>query len=79
MFDPTEVDRELAQAVLNAHATNSEGAKRLNDIQSEITAAVNSATALDTPMGCREFSKFLNSKLAEITDVVESASLDAES
>lgn len=75
----TDADRELAQAVLNAHATTAEGAKRLNDIQSEITAAVNSATALDTPMGAREFSKFLNSKLAEISDVVKTASLDAES
>lgn len=75
----TDADRELAQAVLNAHATTAEGAKRLNDIQSEITAAVNSATALDTPMGAREFSKFLNSKLAEISDVVKTASLDAAS
>lgn len=73
-----EADRELAQAVLNAHATTAESAQRLNDIQVIVREAVNS-TALDTPMGRREFKRFLIGKIEEIRGVLTTAKLDAES
>ncbi|SKO35446.1 Biofilm regulator BssS [Mycobacteroides abscessus subsp. abscessus] len=74
-----DADRRLAQALLNAHATTAEGARSLNDIQKEIETATNSATALDTPMGAREFQRFLSSKMRQIADVLKTAQLDAQS
>jgi hypothetical protein len=74
-----DADRQLAEVLLNAHATTADGAKRLNDIQKEVEAAVNAQPALDTPMGKREFQKFINGKLKEVGDIIRSASLDAKS
>lgn len=74
-----EADRKLAQAVLNAHATSADAAKKLNGIQAEIEAAVKAQTALDTPLGAREFRRFLVGKIKDISDVVQNAQLDAQS
>lgn len=74
-----DADRKLAEAVLRAHASSAQGAKKLNAIQAEIESAVKAQTALDTPLGAREFSRFLANKLKDISDVVQSSALDAQS
>jgi hypothetical protein len=74
-----DADRQLAEVLLNAHATTADGAKRLNDIQNEVETAVNAQPALDTPAGKRNFQQFINGKLKEIADVILLASLDAQS
>ncbi|MGV9798810.1 DUF4226 domain-containing protein [Mycobacterium sp. NPDC003449] len=72
-------DRSLAAAVLSAHSTSIEGKAKLATLQQSIEDAVNRQTALDTPMGAREFQKFLLSKQKEIIEVVATADLDDKS
>lgn len=72
-------DRTLAAAVLSAHSNSVEGKAKLATLQQSIEDAVNRQTALDTPMGAREFQKFLLSKQKEIIDVVAQADLDDKS
>ena len=74
-----DADRSLAEAVLNAFSSTVQGKQKLAALQQEIEDAVNRQTALDTPMGAREFQKFLGSKQKEIIDVVASADLDDKS
>ncbi|GAT07706.1 DUF4226 domain-containing protein [Mycolicibacterium novocastrense] len=74
-----EADRTLAAAVLNAFSNTVEGKQKLAVLQQSIEDAVNRQTALDTPMGAREFQKFLLSKQKEIIDVVAEADLDDKS
>lgn len=65
-------DRALAEALSSAHAATVEGLRRLDAIAAEIDRAVanQAAIGLDTPMGAREFQKFLIAKQREIFEVV---------
>jgi hypothetical protein len=74
-----EADRTLSEAVLNAYSNTVAGKQKLSSLQQSIEDAVNRQTSLDTPMGAREFQKFLLSKQKEIIDVVNSADLDDKS
>ena len=70
-----DADRVLAGALASAHATTVEGLSRLDAIAEEIADAVQrqAALATDTPMGAREFQKFLIAKQREIMAVVSTA------
>ena len=74
-----QLDLEVITAVLNAHAKHTEGVAALEQLQSDIEAAVASRTDLDTPAGARSFQRYLIDKLREIRAVVETADLDATS
>ncbi len=74
-----EVDLQVVTAVLNAHATHADGVTKLGRLQREIEQAVSTRTDLDTPVGAREFQRFLIGRLRAIRDVVENAGLDAAS
>jgi hypothetical protein len=66
------VDQVLSEALASAHAATVEGLSRLDAISTEIDAAVQNqaALALDTPVGKREFRKFLIAKQREIGAVI---------
>jgi hypothetical protein len=70
-----DADRVLAEVLASAHAAMRESVRRLDAIADEIERAVplHAELALDTPMGVREFQKFLVSKQREITAVVADA------
>ncbi|MGZ4514614.1 MAG: DUF4226 domain-containing protein [Mycobacterium sp.] len=70
-----DADRVLAEVLTSAHAAMREGARRLDAIAEQIDhATVHQASlAVDTPMGAREFQRFLLDKQREITAVVEDA------
>ncbi|BBU20242.1 DUF4226 domain-containing protein [Mycobacterium xenopi] len=75
-----DADRVLVDALVSAHAATVESAARLDAIAAEIDHAVQNqaALALDTPVGAREFQKFLLTKQREILAVVAHAhELDA--
>lgn len=67
-----DADRALADALASAHAATVEGVRRLDEIAAEIDRAVanQAAIGLDTPMGAREFQRFLIAKEREIQAVV---------
>ncbi|BBX98955.1 DUF4226 domain-containing protein [Mycobacterium lacus] len=70
-----DADRALAEALASAHAVVHESVRRLDAIAAEIDHAVPNQTdlAVDTPMGGREFQRFLVAKQREIADVVTNA------
>ncbi len=70
-----DADRVLAEALNSAYAAMREGAGRLDAIADQIDHATvhQAALAIDTPMGAREFQRFLLAKQREITAVVEEA------
>ncbi|HYB38471.1 MAG TPA: DUF4226 domain-containing protein [Mycobacterium sp.] len=70
-----DADRVLADALASAHAATVEGTGRLDTITAEIDDAVQkqAALALDSPMGAREFQRFLIAKQREIIAVVAHA------
>jgi vacuolar-type H+-ATPase subunit E/Vma4 len=70
-----EADRALAEALARAHTATLESIRRLDAIAAEIDGAVKnqSALALDTAIGAREFQKFLIAKQQEISSVVSEA------
>jgi Domain of unknown function (DUF4226) len=75
-----QADRGLEEALARAHAAIVDGASRLDAIEAEIDRAVESQVAMgiDTPIGAREFQKFLIAKQREIFAVVSDAhELDA--
>lgn len=74
-----DADRSLAEAVLNAHANVVAGQQKLASMQQSIEDAVSKQTALDTPVGAREFSKFLLSKQKDLLDLATNADLDDKS
>lgn len=65
----------LNEVLTSAHEAARESVRRLNSIAEQIDqATVNQADlALDTPMGAREFQKFLMAKQREIASVVTEA------
>jgi hypothetical protein len=70
-----EADRVLAEALSSAHAATRESIRRLDAIGEEIDRAATDRAALgvDTPIGVREFQRFLVDKQREITSVVADA------
>jgi Domain of unknown function (DUF4226) len=70
-----DADRVLEEVITGAHTAMREGARRLDAIAEQIDhAAVHRAQlAVDTPMGAREFQRFLLAKQREIAAVVEEA------
>lgn len=71
----SDADRVLTDVLTTAHAAARESVRRLDAIAEQIDRAVvqQAALAVDTPMGAREFQKFLLSKQREITTVVAGA------
>ena len=70
-----DADRVLAEAIAEAHAVLRESVSRLDAIAAEIDriASGQADPAVDTPMGAREFQKFLVAKQREIAAVVAHA------
>jgi hypothetical protein len=70
-----DADRVLAEALAEAHAVLRESVSRLDAIAAEIdrVASGHADPAVDTPMGAREFQKFLVAKQREIAAVVAHA------
>lgn len=70
-----DADRVLTEVVASAHAAIRESIRRLDAIADEIDRAVphHADLAVDTPLGAREFQKFLIAKQREIAAVVADA------
>ena len=70
-----DADRVLADVLASAHAATRESIRRLDSIAEEIDRAATgrSYLAVDTPMGAREFHRFLADKQREIATVVDNA------
>src|ERR1700758_1482292 len=70
-----EADRVLAEVLASAHAATRESVRRLDAIGEEIDRAAADRTdlAVDTPIGAREFQRFLVAKQREIAAVVTDA------
>lgn len=70
-----ESDRVLTEVLASAHAAMREGVRRLDAIAEEIDRAVEyqGDLALDTPLGAREFRRFLVAKQHEVSAVVADA------
>ncbi|BBZ50320.1 hypothetical protein MHEI_20370 [Mycobacterium heidelbergense] len=70
-----EADRVLAEVLASAHAATRESIRRLDAIAEEIdrAATVRADLAVDTPLGAREFHRFLIAKQREIAAVVANA------
>ena len=69
----------LSEALLNAHATTTDGQQKLNAIQEQIVAAVNNpALTPNTPAGEQAFLKFLRGQVAAIGDVLTNGALVAD-
>ncbi len=68
-------DRVLADVLASAHAATRESIRRLDAIAEEIDRAATGQAdlAVDTPMGVREFQRFLLAKQHEIAAVVAEA------
>jgi hypothetical protein len=71
----SEADRVLTEVLNSAHQAARESVRRLDAIAEQIDHATLSQAdlALDTPMGAREFQKFLMAKQHEIATVVADA------
>ncbi|OBA69370.1 hypothetical protein A5641_15755 [Mycobacterium sp. 1554424.7] len=70
-----DADRVLAEVLASAHAATRESIRRLDAIAEEIERAAAGRTylAVDTPMGAREFNRFLADKQREIAAVIADA------
>jgi hypothetical protein len=70
-----DADRVLAEVLASAHAAIRESIRRLDAIADEIERAApgRDGLAVDTPMGAREFQKFLVAKQREIAAIVADA------
>ncbi|MGB8390044.1 DUF4226 domain-containing protein [Mycobacterium sp.] len=70
-----DADRVLAEVLAGAHAAMRESIGRLDAIAEEIdrVALHQVDLAVDTPVGAREFQKFLVAKQREVAAVVEEA------
>lgn len=71
-----EADRVLADTLAGAHALSQESVRRLDAIAEQIESAVvqRERLAVDTPLGGREFQRFLLVKQREIATIVAGAS-----
>src|ERR1700722_12316657 len=70
-----DADQVLSEIVASAHAAIRESIRRLDAIADEIDRAApnHAALAADTPMGAREFQKFLIARQRETVAVVVAA------
>lgn len=70
-----DADRVLADTLAEAHTVMRDSVSRLDAIAAEIdrVASGHADPAIDTPMGAREFQKFLLAKQREIAAVVARA------
>ncbi|MEZ0354366.1 DUF4226 domain-containing protein [Mycobacterium sp. pR1184] len=70
-----EADRVLVDVLASAHAAMRESIRRLDAIGDEIERAIpqQQSLGIDTPLGAREFQKFLVAKQREIAAVVADA------
>jgi hypothetical protein len=70
-----DADRVLMDVLASAHAAMRESVRRLDAIADEIDRAVprQASLGVDTPMGAREFQRFLVAKQHEIAAVVADA------
>jgi hypothetical protein len=70
-----DADRVLAAVLASVHAATRESIRRLDAIAEEIDRAATDRSDLgvDTPMGAREFQKFLVAKQREIAAVIADA------
>jgi hypothetical protein len=68
-----DADRVLTEALASAHAEMRQSVRRLDAIAAEIERAVAAQSAVDTPLGAREFQRFLAAKEREIAAVVTHA------
>jgi hypothetical protein len=70
-----EADRVLADVLASAHACARESVRRLDAIAAQIEHATQHQAdlAIDTPLGAREFQRFLAGKQREIVAVVVDA------
>ncbi|MFP1153995.1 DUF4226 domain-containing protein [Mycobacterium sherrisii] len=70
-----DADRTLLDVLAAAHAASRENIERLDAIAEEIEHAVPiyAGLAMDTPLGAREFQRFLVAKQREIAAVVADA------
>lgn len=73
--DLADADHTMVAALDRAHAAVVDGVSRLDAIAAEIETAVHKQSALeiDTPLGAREFHKFLIAKQREIIAIVSTA------
>jgi hypothetical protein len=73
-----DADRVLADTVLGAHTATVAAADRLDAIAAEIDDCVRnqSAFAVDTSLGAREFQKFLITRHRELVAIVTEAQRD---
>lgn len=72
----SQLDLQVISAIMNAHLKTVEGRDALTKLQRETEAAVHTRSDLDTPVGARDFQRFLIGKLRDIRAVVMNASLD---
>ena len=70
-----DADHVLGEVLASAHAAIRESIRRLDAIAEEIDRAATGQAdfAVDTPMGAREFQKFLLAKQREIAAIVADA------
>ena len=70
-----DADRVLTEVLASAHAAIRESIRRLDAIADELDRAISGQAnlAIDTPLGAREFQKFLVAKEREIAAVVMDA------
>lgn len=70
-----EFDRQMIEAILHAHKTTEDGQRRLAELERDIENTV-TTLRLDTPLGAREFQRYLIGKLRDILAVVQEANDD---
>ncbi|OBA60786.1 hypothetical protein A5647_13235 [Mycobacterium sp. 1100029.7] len=70
-----DADRVLMDVLTSAHEAMQDSVRRLDAIADEIERAVpfHASLAVDTPLGAREFQRFLVAKQREIAAVVADA------
>lgn len=70
-----DADRVLTEVLASAHTAIRESVRRLDAIAGEIERAASDQDhlAVDTPMGAREFQRFLVAKQREIAAIVADA------
>lgn len=68
-----EADRTLSEVLSSAHQTMLDSIRRLDAIAAEIERAQQAKLAADTPLGSREYQRFLVDKQREIATIVTNA------
>ncbi|ULP45432.1 MULTISPECIES: DUF4226 domain-containing protein [Mycobacterium simiae complex] len=75
-----DADDKLADAVLKASSSSTEGRQRLQSLQQDIIDQVNKlGSSLDTATGQQQLAEFLQGKTGDILNVLKNAGLDSDS